>query len=279
MEELLAHTTPPARSYLFVPADRPERFDKALASAADRVVIDLEDAVAPANKALARAALHERLARVSADERRRIVVRINDEQTAYFDDDLVLLQHAQVAEVMLPKCERPNSVARLRAACPETAVLALIESARGVLAAPTLAATPGVQRLVFGTVDFALEMDLSGDPVGFDFASAQLALASRAAGIASPVAGVTTAIDDEALVLAELARARAHGFSAKLCIHPRQVAMVHAALAPTAAEIDWARRVIVASAAANGAALRLDGRMVDKPVLLRAQAVLARAAA
>ena len=234
--------------------------------------------MAPANKALARAALQDRLARASADERRRIVVRINDEQTAFFDDDLALLQHAQVAEVMLPKCERPSSIARLRAACPEMTVLALIESARGVLAAPALAAAPGVQRLVFGTVDFALEMDLSGDPVGFDFAAAQLALASRAAGIATPVAGVTTAIDDQALLLAELARARAHGFTAKLCIHPRQVAMVHAALAPSAADLDWAGRVVAASDAAHGAAVQLDGRMVDKPVLLRAQALLARVA-
>lgn len=278
MSTLPMPTLPPARTYLFVPADRPERFAKALASAADRVVIDLEDAVAPANKALARAALQDRLARASADERRRIVVRINDEQTAFFDDDLALLQHAQVAEVMLPKCERPSSIARLRAACPEMTVLALIESARGVLAAPALAAAPGVQRLVFGTVDFALEMDLSGDPVGFDFAAAQLALASRAAGIAAPVAGVTTAIDDEALLRTELARARAHGFSAKLCIHPRQVDAVHAALAPSAAELDWARRVVAASAAAQGAAVQLDGRMVDKPVLLRALALLARAA-
>ena len=267
---------PSARTYLFVPADRPDRFDKALASAADRVVIDLEDAVAPANKGLAREALQARLAQASADERRRIVVRINDEQTAYFDDDLALLQSGHVTEVMLPKCERAASVARLRAACPELAVLALIESARGVLAAPALAAAPGVQRLVFGTVDFALEMDLSGDPVGFDFAAAQLALASRAAGILGPVAGVTTAIDDEVLLRSELARARAHGFSAKLCIHPRQVGVVHAALAPSAAELEWARKVVAASAAAQGAAVQLDGRMVDRPVLLRAQALLAR---
>ena len=158
------------------------------------------------------------------------------------------------------------------------AVLALVESARGVLAAEALAFAPGVQRLVFGTVDFALDMDLSGDPIGFDFAASRLALASRAAGIAAPVAGVTVAIDDEALLRTELARARAHGFGAKLCIHPRQVAMVHAALAPHADELAWARRVVDAAAHAAGAAVQVDGRMVDKPVLLRAQALLARAA-
>jgi citrate lyase subunit beta/citryl-CoA lyase len=269
-------TTRSARTYLFVPADRPERFDKALATAADRVVIDLEDAVAPEHKDAARATLAGRLARATPDERERIVVRINDDQSAWFEADLAMLHDSAAAEVMLPKAERAETVARLRAACPHTAVLALVESARGVLAAEALACAPGVQRLVFGTVDFALDMDLSGDPVGFDFAAARLALASRAAGISAPVAGVTVAIDDEALLRAELARARAHGFGAKLCIHPRQVAMVHAALAPSDAELAWARRVIDAAAHAAGAAVQVDGRMVDKPVLLRAQALLAR---
>ena len=270
-----------ARSYLFVPADRAERFDKALASAADRVVIDLEDAVAPEHKALGRAAFAARLARATAAERARLVVRINDEHSAWFDDDLALLRELRElrpAEVMVPKAERADSLARLRAACPGIAVLALVESARGVLAAEALAAAEGVQRLVFGSIDFALDMDLSGDALGFDHAAARLALASRAAGIAAPVAGVTVAIDDEALLRAELARARAHGFSAKLCIHPRQVAVVHDALRPSATELDWARRVVAASQAASGAAVQLDGRMVDKPVLLRAQALLARAA-
>jgi len=265
-----------ARSYLFVPADRPERFDKALATAADRVVIDLEDAVAPEHKDSARATLAGRLARATPDERARIVVRINDDQTKWFEADLGLLHDSAAVEVMLPKAERAETVARLRTACPGAAVLALVESARGVLAAEALAFAPGVQRLVFGTVDFALDMDLSGDPIGFDFAASRLALASRAAGIAAPVAGVTVAIDDEALLRTELARARAHGFGAKLCIHPRQVAMVHAALAPSDAELAWARRVIDAAAHAAGAAVQVDGRMVDKPVLLRAQALLAR---
>jgi len=93
------------------------------------------------------------------------------------------------------------------------------------------------------------------------------------------VAGVTAAIDDEALLLAELARARAHGFGAKLCIHPKQVAALHRALAPSAAELDWARRVVAATEGADriAGAVRVDGRMVDKPVLLRARRLLARA--
>jgi len=261
------------RSYLFVPGDRPERFDKALASGADAVVLDLEDAVAPERKAAAREAVAARLA---GGERERLVVRINDESTPFFGADLALLKAAGALTLMLPKAERTGTVARVRAACPGVAVLALVETARGVLNAPALAAADGVQRLVFGTIDFALDLGLSGDPAGFDFAAAQLALASRAAGLPAPVAGVTPAIDDEALQLAELARARAHGFTAKLCIHPKQVALLHAALRPSDDETAWARRVLAATAG-SGAAVQVDGRMVDKPVIERARALLARA--
>jgi citrate lyase subunit beta/citryl-CoA lyase len=269
------NTTP--RTYLFVPGDRPERFDKALASGADAVVLDLEDAVAPGNKSRARAAVVQRLTTATADERARVVVRINDESTAGFETDLALLAAGQAAYVMLPKAERAATVARLRAACPGIAVLALIETARGVLNAEALAEAEGVQRLVFGTIDFALDLGLSGEAIGFDHAASRLALASRAAGLAAPVAGVTPDIADPAPLLADLQRARAHGYTAKLCIHPTQVLAVHAALRPTAAELDWARRVAAAAAAAPGA-VQLDGRMVDKPVLQRAQALLARAA-
>lgn len=267
-----------ARSYLFVPGDRPERFDKALASAADAVVVDLEDAVAPAAKAQARDALAALLA--SGRERARIVVRINDETTPWFDADLALLRDGNPATVMLPKAERAQSIERLRDACPGIAVLPLIESARGVLAADVLAAADGVQRLVFGTIDFALDMDLQGElaaTLGLDAAAARLALASRAAGIQPPVAGVTVAIDDEAQLRADFERARAHGFAAKLCIHPRQLAPVHALLAPSADELAWARRVLLAAEAAGGAAVQLDGRMIDKPVIERARRIVQRA--
>jgi citrate lyase subunit beta/citryl-CoA lyase len=121
----------------------------------------------------------------------------------------------------------------------------------------------------------ALEGELA-TTIGLDFAASRLALASRAAGIASPVAGVTPALDDEPLLLAELARARAHGFGAKLCIHPRQVAAIHTALAPTADELAWAHRVLQAAAVSTGA-VQLDGRMVDKPVIERARRIAARA--
>ncbi|WP_372524434.1 HpcH/HpaI aldolase/citrate lyase family protein [Piscinibacter sp.] len=268
-------TTP--RTYLFVPGNRSERFDKALASGADAVVLDLEDAVSPEDKARARTLVGKRLIDAQPAERARLVVRINDESTPWFDDDVEMLQGSGALHVMLPKAERVATVLSLRSACPGIAVLALIESARGVLAAEALAAADGVHRLVFGTIDFALDLDLSGDPIGLDHAASRLALASRAAGLAPPVAGVTPEIEDDVRLLADLARARAHGFGAKLCIHPKQVAAVHAALQPSAAELDWARCVVAAAEGAQGA-VQLDGRMVDKPVLQRAHILLQRAA-
>lgn len=267
--------THPPRSYLFVPGDRPERFDKALASGADAVILDLEDAVAPADKARAREAVAPWLHALSPEARARCVVRVNDESTDHFEDDLAVLRSCGAAHVMLPKAEQADTVQRLHAACPGLTVLALIETARGVLRAEALAETPGVVRLVFGTIDFALDMHLSGDPIGFDYAASRLALASRAAGLPGPVAGVTTDIHDPAPLLADLQRARAHGFTAKLCIHPAQVLPIHSALQPGEAELDWARRVVAAMQGATGA-VQVDGRMVDKPVLQRALALLAR---
>ena len=269
-------TTAP-RTYLFVPGDRPERFDKALASGADAVVLDLEDAVAPADKPRARAAVETRLRDAGVGDRARMVVRINDEATPEFEADLAMLARAPAGYLMLPKAERAATVARVRATCPGIGVLALIETARGVLNAEALAGAEGVQRLVFGTIDYALDLGLSGDPIGFDPAANRLALASRAAGLPAPVAGVTPDLTDPAPLLADLQRARAHGYTAKLCIHPKQVALVHTALQPSAAEIDWATRVIAAAQGAAGA-VQLDGRMVDKPVLQRAHALLARVA-
>lgn len=269
--------TVPPRSYLFVPADRPERFDKALASGADAVVVDLEDAVAPAAKAAARDSLAAWLA--AAPAHARLVVRINDESTDWFADDLRLLAARPAPVLMLPKAERVDTVARVTAACAGAQVLALVETARGVLAAEALAEAAGVQRLVFGTIDYALDLDLAGDTTAaLDHAACRLALASRAAGLAAPVAGVSVALDDEATLRADVARARGLGFGAKLCIHPRQVAVVHAAFAPTADEQAWAQRVLQAAAGAAGA-VQLDGRMIDKPVVERARRIAGRASA
>lgn len=265
----------PARTYLFVPGIRPERFGKALASGADTVVLDLEDAVAVDDKVKARDAVVAWLSAAAPTDRGRIAVRVNDAGSAWFDDDLRALLAAGIAEVMLPKAEAAQQVAKVAAVLPDVRILALIESARGVSNVESIAGAAGVSRLVFGTLDFALDldMDIATDSAGLNYAASRIVIASRVAGLEAPVAGVTPQLDDEARLLADLALARAHGFGAKLCIHPKQVAAIHAALQPTVETLDWARRVLAANAVSPGAA-RLDGRMIDLPVVLQAQRTL-----
>jgi len=268
---------PSARTYLFVPGTRPERFGKALSSGTDRVVLDLEDAVAPKDKVAARGAVAAWLESAAPEERSRIVVRINDASSSWFSADLSALAGAHGIGVLLPKAESAAQIAQTRAALPGAGILALIESARGASEVNRIAAA-GVQRLVFGTLDFALDldMDISTESSGLAYAASRVAIASRLADLPPPVAGVTPQIDDEARLLSDLADARRLGFGAKLCIHPRQVQPIHAALRPSVDALEWARRVLEADAASPGAA-RLDGRMVDRPVVLQAQRTLALA--
>lgn len=254
------------RSYLFVPADRPERFAKALASGADAVVVDLEDAVAAPAKDGARAVLASWLAQAGQP----VIVRINAAETAWFAADLELVRSPRVAAVMLPKAERADDIVRL----PAKPVLPLIESAAGVDGLRQIARAPHVQRLVFGSIDMQADLGMLAEEDELLFFRTQLVLQSRLADLAPPVDGVSTAIGDTAQLEADTRRARRLGFGAKLCIHPRQVETVNCGFMPSAAEVDWARRVLDAAAAADGAAIALDGKMIDRPVLLRAQAVL-----
>lgn len=265
-------------TYLFVPGNRPERFAKALASGADRVIIDLEDAVAPADKPAARSAIAQWMGAGQA-QHERVLVRINDAATAWHSDDLALVSKVQANCVMLPKCEAAQQVAALSARLATGAtVLPLIETARAMVALQGIAAAPGVARLAFGSLDYMADLDLPADSLALDFAAAQIAIASRAAGLAAPVAGVTPDLA-AARVNADMAHARTLGYGAKMCIHPSQVAAVRAALAPSAEELAWAQRVLQACHASSGGALQLDGKMVDRPVVLKAERIVARAAA
>jgi citrate lyase subunit beta/citryl-CoA lyase len=260
------------RAYLFVPADRTERYAKARASGADAVIIDLEDAVAPETKSGARDALANAL-----DEAAPVVVRVNAAGTPWFEDDLALCRHPGVAAVMLPKADGIDAACSAFEACFKD-VLAIIESARGIEEARNIARVPGVVRLAFGSVDLALDLGIDCAPDGTEdellhFRS-EVVLASRLGGLAAPADGVSTAIDDAARLQADAERARRLGFGAKLCIHPKQVAAVQAAFTPSAERVAWARRVCEAFAAAGGAAVAVDGQMIDRPLHERALAIL-----
>ncbi len=262
-------------TYLFVPGDRPERFDKAFASGADAVIIDLEDAVAEAGKAAARANIAEWFAQ--SPLRERTLVRVNAAGTKAFADDVRMLAGAPPLVAMLAKADRAEDVRQLAVTLKDgSGVVALIESARGVANVNEIAAAHRVTRLAFGALDYAVDLGLSGDVRGLIHPSAAVALGSRLAGLPLPIAAPTPSLTDENAIAEDVCFAQALGFGAKLCIHPRQVAIVRRAFMPSADSIAWAERV-VAAANAGGGATKVDGSMVDKPFVERARAVLALA--
>jgi len=267
------------RSYLFVPASRPERIGKALAAGADAVIVDLEDAVAPDAKTQARDALRTPWPDLQAQADAAgvaLLLRVNGADTSYFAEDMAFCRAHAVQAVVLPKADRA-ALAALRAVLPEVPCHALLETASGFADLREVARAPGVTRLLFGSIDLMFDLDVADDDAPLHHFRSELVLHSRAAGLPAPVDGVCTAIGDAAALAADTARARRFGFGAKLLIHPNQVAGVHVALAPSETESAWARRVVEQAAAAQGAAIAVDGKMVDRPVLERAQRIIAAA--
>ena len=265
------------RSALFVPASRPERIPKALAAGADTVIVDLEDAVEHLAKSSAREALCDFL---GTHRDAHLWVRINDASTSWHDDDLKACRgRPNIAGILLPKAE---SLAQVRhVAQTGLPVIPIIETARGLLNASEVAATPGVARLAFGSLDYALDMGLTPDTPGadtvLDLARVQVLLHSRAASLAPALDGVFAGVQDTAGLAEAASRAQQMGFGGMLCIHPAQVPVIHAAFVPAREELEWARRVIAAHRDTAAGTFMLDGRMVDAPVIARARLVLAQA--
>lgn len=264
-------------TWLFVPGSRPDRFDKALSAGADRIILDWEDAVAAGDKAKARVAVQ---AFLGAEARPNAHIRLN----ALTSPDAVedrriaaeLALAGRLAGVMVAKAEDPQLLAALAAELGEhVEITALIESAVGVSRVDEIAAVPGVTRLAVGALDLAVDLGADADSFVMMHALAAVVIASRAAGLSAPLASPPTAIHEVEVVADQARTSRAAGFSGQLCIHPAQLEPIRSAFRPTAAELEWAQRVL----AADGAAVQVDGHMVDKPVRDRAQAVVDRAGA
>jgi citrate lyase subunit beta / citryl-CoA lyase len=282
MSATLASPVRHARSLLFVPATKPERFAKALDSGADCIIIDLEDAVAEASKDSAREQLAQHLPRLTPEQLARTVVRVNAVGTPWHDADIALLRawSEQGVAVMLPKSEDAGALRDVAQKLGEAAhVVALIESLAGLDAADALAREPRVVRLAFGHLDFQLDLGMhaTAEEPELAFARNALVAASRRAKLPAPIDGVTTDTGNAERLAADARRARAFGFGGKLCIHPIQVAGVNEALGHTDAERAWARRVLEEAAKRGGEAFSLDGRMVDLPVIRAAEAIVAGA--
>jgi citrate lyase beta subunit len=263
---------PAWRSLLFAPAERPDRLAKALGCGADAVIADLEDAVRADRKDAARVEAVRFAAEIGGADR---VVRVNDPLSDLGERDLDALRGAEPAAVMVPKA----SAASVRAAAAVVPrVIALVETAAGVREAPRIAAEEGVVALALGTVDLSAELGLSPLPGGAELlhCRSSLVLDATAAGLPA-LDGPFLDTADEAGGAAEAARARALGFAGKLCIHPRQLPGVHAAFAPTAAEVERASRVLEAWEREGDGALVVDGRMVDAAVVREARRTVGEA--
>ena len=264
------------RSALFVPATRPERIDKALGSGADAVIVDLEDAVAEHLKVEARSNLQ---AYLEANPQARILVRINAPAHEQQAADLALCaRYPGVVAVLLPKAESAEQVERV-AACAKP-VWPIIESAKGLLELPAIARANGVERLSFGALDLGLDLGLMSGTAGaqrmLDQARYAIVLHSTLAHLSPPLDSVFPDIKNTEGMTCMAADARDMGFGGLLCIHPSQVALIHAAFMPGPEELDWARRVLDAVASGGGVYV-VDGQMVDAPVIGHARQLLHRA--
>jgi len=262
----------PARSWLFVPATRPDRFAKAAATGADRVIIDLEDAVAPDEKREARRGLMT--AAIPQDV--PVYLRVNSALTPWFEEDLGVARTLPIRGVLLPKADSAAHVERaLAAIAPEHVVVPIIETAAGLWNVLDVARCPRVERLVFGALDFTLDTGIHDADGAFDSVRSRIVVASKVAGIAPPVDLVTLAIDDPDQLRRHAARSRSFGFGGKLCIHPKQIPITNDAFRPSEEEVAWARAVLdELSSRPEDAVFAHRGELVDRPVIQRAKQII-----
>jgi citrate lyase subunit beta/citryl-CoA lyase len=280
------------RTALFVPGNRPDRVDKAVSTAADAVIIDLEDAVPHALKAETRPLVHEKLLQ-HADH--NIMVRVNGLETEFIDADLDELAVKELAHIIIPKIERPAHLREANRRLTEIeekreiplgsiSIIALIESALGVENAFRIVSEKTeparLFTVAFGSADFALDMGIeitkSGEEIAYP--RARLALACRAAQIKPPLdTPFMIDLNDHEALEADANRAKQFGFQGKLCIHPRQVEICNRIFSPTKEEIEYAQKVVQAFGEAESsgtAAIQVDGKFVDYPVVERSKRIL-----
>jgi citrate lyase beta subunit len=269
-----------AASFLFVPAHEPRKVEKALGAGSDAVILDLEDAVPDSQKRAAREAVAA-IPRASDGPERW--VRVNSD-TRHLEGDLQTLNWETLTGALLPKAENPDTVRLLEAAGAKRIIL-IAESAAGMHALPELVRSSSrVERCALGTLDLSLDLgllaveDVDDSELMWHIRS-KLVLDCRAAGLQAPIDGVFVGLDDEAGLRRICERVHRLGYSGKLLIHPKQIAVANSVFKPDEAEIDLAREIIEAYEAAERegrGAIQVRGKMVDRPVVERAKSRLER---
>jgi citrate lyase subunit beta/citryl-CoA lyase len=283
---------PLLRSFLFAPGNHPRRVEKALTLDADAVILDLEDAVATAEKPATRAAIAAALTRPRTGS---LYVRVNAADTEFCYGDLVAVVRPGLDGIILPKVESPATLATIdwllrqierERGREEGAIdlIPIVETARGLTRTDTmLASGTRVKRIAFGAGDFTLDVNMQWrrDEAELSYARAKIVTASRAAGLEAPLDTVWVDLEDAAGLEASTRNALAYGFQGKMCIHPNQIAVVNRVFTPSEEEIAFAERVVAAflKAEAEGiASIQLDGKF-DYPIVYRARRLLEKIAA
>ena len=260
------------RSYLFAPGHNAKLLGRVFEAGADAVMLDLEDAVPPDAKDMARGMVAETLVDHPA------WVRVNAARTEWCEDDLAAVGERAFG-IRIPKVESADDVRWVAERAPGKPIICAIESARGVLAAAEIAAVPGVRHLAMGGVDLQNDLNAGNGNLQTLYVRSHLVVVSRAAGLEPPIDSVWPRLDDEAGLREQAEFARSLGFFGKSAIHPRQLPTLHEVFTPSEQEVGWAREVMAAFEAAGGAALRLPGgEFVDLPVARRARRLLELAA-
>jgi len=283
----------PLRSFLFAPGNHPRRVEKALTLDADAVILDLEDAVAVKEKPAARLAVAAALPR---PRRGWLYVRVNAADTEFCYADFVATLRPGLDGVILPKVESPAALATIEwllaqlerehgLAPGSVDLIPIIETARGLdRLGAILAAATRVRRVAFGAGDFTLDVNMVWTRAEAELAPARAAIvtASRAAGLEAPLDTVWVDLADRDGLEASARTALGFGFQGKMCIHPDQIAVVNRVFTPSDPEVAFAERVAAAFAqaeAAGSAAIQVDGKFIDYPIVYRAQRILRRVAA
>jgi len=263
-----------AQTFLFSPGHRPEFFSKALNSGSKAIIIDLEDAVAPEQKVQAREYIGQFLKNCAAEDLQKILIRINPIGSIFSNDDIQFIKELnQEINLVVPKAESLDQLNQLSNQLTNlSGIIPIIESAEGIDQVKQIAKHPLVIRLALGNIDAQADLGLSCDDSETELLPTRFAitLASRLASITPPIDGVTTDIHNLEKLIKDTQRSKRLGFGAKLCIHPKQVQTITECFTPTEHEIAYAKRVVEADKLAGGAAVQLDGKMIDRPVVLLA---------
>ncbi|MFZ3580222.1 HpcH/HpaI aldolase/citrate lyase family protein [Virgibacillus sp. DJP39] len=269
-------------TYLFVPGNQHDLIGKAIRSEADAVIIDLEDSVALSEKKNARDCLENYLEQNKMASK-SIYIRVNEIKSKYWEKDVELVAKYPSLGVMLPKTESAEDIHILnKRLSTEQKVIPLIETAKGVMFSYEIAnSSQNIIRLAFGAVDYSLELGISITKNEHEliYPRSSLVLASRVAGIESPIDTVFVNIDDSEGLMEETKISIQLGFFAKLCIHPKQVSLINKLFLPTENEIQWAEQIVAAFEEAERqgkAAIKLNGKMIDYPVYKQALSTMVK---